>query len=174
MGYVIVALLVGLPLFELWLLVEVGTEIGGIEVILLSIFTAAAGIMLVRAQGLQLLMDLQREQAAGRALGKALVHGFFLLIAGALLLVPGLLTDTVGILLLIPPVRTLLGFIGLAGFFVRHASVRGFQGRRSGSDHSRTQRTTVIIDGEIVDPAHPQGTNRSPHPPGTDPNQNQQ
>lgn len=152
MGYVILALLIGVPLFELWLLVEVGSAIGGFEVILLSLFTAAAGLMLVRAQGLQMLADLSKQQSSGAKIGETLIHGLFLLMAGGMLMFPGLMTDAIGGLLLIPPVRLLLGKLGLAGVMARQAHMHGFSGR--GPSRSET-RTTIIIDGEVVDPTAP-------------------
>jgi UPF0716 protein FxsA len=96
------------PLLELFLLVKLGTVIGIGATILLVIFTGILGAWLARWQGLGVLRRLSEEMAGGRLPTDALLDGLFILIAGAVLLTPGLITDALGFLLLIPQGRAIV------------------------------------------------------------------
>ena len=126
MPLLILLLILSLPLIEIVIFVEVGSEIGAIETLLLTIATAAAGVWIARAQGFGVIRAMQAATAAGEAPVLEMIHGLFLLMAGVLLLIPGFLTDAVGALLLLPPVRTLLAGLGL-----QNMVVRGAQGNRT-------------------------------------------
>ncbi|GHF15277.1 hypothetical protein GCM10017044_06770 [Kordiimonas sediminis] len=140
MPLIILLLLLGLPVLELAVLIDVGAEIGAISTVFLCLLTAATGLYLVRLQGLKVIQDLQNAAAKGGAVEAQLVHGFFLLIAGICLFIPGFLTDALGALLLIPPVRLFLGRAGLRrGSFTR------------GGRHGGTYTRTIIIDGEFTE-----------------------
>ncbi len=93
------------PLIEVWLLVTVGGSIGAGWTIFLVVLTAVVGAALVRAQGLSTLARSQELLRQGELPAVELLEGVALLIAGALLLTPGFFTDTVGFLLLLPPLR---------------------------------------------------------------------
>jgi len=97
-----------LPLIELYVLIEVGSHIGGAMTILLCLATAALGGWLVRAQGLRMLFDARRHMAAGELPTTNIAHGLMLSLAGVLLMIPGFVTDTLGFLLLIPVLRRIL------------------------------------------------------------------
>jgi UPF0716 protein FxsA len=96
------------PLLELVLLVKLGSVIGVGPTILIVISTGALGAWLARRQGLGVLNRISDDFSAGRLPADALIEGLLILIAGALLLTPGLITDTVGFLLLVPRVRGVL------------------------------------------------------------------
>ncbi|QIK38091.1 FxsA family protein [Caldichromatium japonicum] len=98
-------LLIVLPLVELFVLIQVGARIGAFATIVLSLFTAALGVWLVQQQGFGILMRLQAACAEGELPALELIDGALLLIAGLCLLVPGFLTDGLGLVLLIPPFR---------------------------------------------------------------------
>jgi UPF0716 protein FxsA len=93
------------PLMEVWLLVTVGGFIGAGWTIFLVVLTAVIGAALVRAQGVSTLARSQELLRQGELPAVELLEGVALLIAGALLLTPGFFTDTVGFLLLLPPLR---------------------------------------------------------------------
>jgi UPF0716 protein FxsA len=97
--------LVGIPLVELYFLIQVGTEIGVLPTIGISLFTAALGGYLVRRQGFDVLARVRRVKDQGELPAMAVMDGALLLVAGLFLLLPGFLTDAVGFLLLIPAVR---------------------------------------------------------------------
>lgn len=98
-------LFVGLPALELWLLIEIGSRIGSLETIGLIILTGIVGASLARQQGLRVLGEVQRRVAAGDMPADSLVDGIMILMASALLVTPGVLTDAFGFLCLVPGFR---------------------------------------------------------------------
>ena len=98
-------LFLAVPLTEITVFVLVGSKIGVLPTIGLVILTAVAGSVLLRWQGFNALARIQRELAAHRVPGKEMVQGVMVLLAGFLLLTPGFVTDTLGLLLFIPAVR---------------------------------------------------------------------
>jgi UPF0716 protein FxsA len=98
-------LFVGVPLVELYLLIQVGSEIGALPTIALSILTAVIGTFLVRVQGFSVLLRVRDMLDRGEAPAIEVLDGALLLIAGLMLLLPGFITDALGFLLLIPPLR---------------------------------------------------------------------
>ncbi len=103
--YLFAALFIILPLVEIALFIQVGGLIGTLPTVLLVVATAAAGIALLRHQGLATLRRAQDTLGRGEVPALSLLEGAALLVAGALLLTPGFLTDALGFLLLIPPLR---------------------------------------------------------------------
>ncbi len=94
------------PAVELVLLIEVGKHIGTLPTLGLIVATGLIGATLARHQGLAVLSRLRTEVGAGHLPGDTLIDGALILVAGALLVTPGVLTDAVGFLLLIPLTRT--------------------------------------------------------------------
>jgi UPF0716 protein FxsA len=101
-------LFVGIPLLELFILIQVGQMVGLWPTIGLVVVTGFLGAALARAEGLKTLWRLQGELAQGRLPGGALLDGFAILVGGALLLTPGILTDVVGFSFLLPFTRKAL------------------------------------------------------------------
>ncbi len=97
-----------LPIVELTILIRIGQATVWWAPIALVIFTGIAGTALARWQGLRVYQRIQEDARAGRMPADALVDGFLILLAGILLITPGVLTDLVGIAFLIPPIRALL------------------------------------------------------------------
>jgi UPF0716 protein FxsA len=93
------------PLVELFLLIKIGGVIGVVPTIAIVVGTGVLGASLARWQGLAVLSRIQDEMAAGRLPTDALIDGLLVLVAAAMLLTPGLLTDTTGFLLLVPGTR---------------------------------------------------------------------
>lgn len=111
--------IVGIPILEIYVMIQVGSEIGAFPTIALTILTAMVGIWLVRLQGLGLLMRVREMTDRGEVPALEVLDGALLLIAGLFLLLPGFLTDTVGFLLLVPPLRR-----WIVGRYVRVIPVR--------------------------------------------------
>ncbi|HET7408583.1 MAG TPA: FxsA family protein [Paracoccaceae bacterium] len=101
-------LLLVIPLIEIMLFIQVGGAIGVWPTIGIVILTAVAGAYILRRQGLASLRKVQSRLAAGENPGRLMADGAMVMIAGVLLLAPGFLTDTIGLILLIPPVRGVL------------------------------------------------------------------
>jgi len=98
-------LFIVVPILELMLLIEVGQLVGLLPTLMLVMFTGITGAWLARAEGLRVFFQFQKELASGRLPGQALLDGIAVLIGGAFLLTPGVLTDFVGFSLLFPPSR---------------------------------------------------------------------
>lgn len=93
------------PLFEIYLLLEVGSIIGVGWTIFAVVFTAILGAALVRMQGFSTLNRIRTQMDQGQLPAVELFEGVFLLVAGALLLTPGFFTDAIGFACLTPPFR---------------------------------------------------------------------
>jgi UPF0716 protein FxsA len=108
----LLALFVIVPLLELALLIRVGQWLGLLPTIALVVVTGVVGAALARREGLRTLGRIRAELGVGRFPVGRLLDGVMILFAGGLLLTPGVLTDIVGLTLLVPAardrVRTLL------------------------------------------------------------------
>lgn len=105
MPALILALFIAVPLAEIAVFIKVGEFLGIGWTVALVIITAMAGTALLRSQGFSVLARAQSAIAEGRVPVDSVIDGVCLLIAGAFLLTPGLITDTIGFLLFIPPLR---------------------------------------------------------------------
>ncbi|MDQ6973952.1 MAG: FxsA family protein, partial [Mariprofundaceae bacterium] len=132
---IIFALFIVVPLLELYVLIQVGSGIGGLSTILLCLFTAALGGLLIRWQGLRTLLSAQHELRQGGLPTAHVLHGILLAIAGLLLFLPGLITDTLGFLLLVP--------------WLRHQIISRAM-REQKSNHPSYH--SEVIEAEIIDP----------------------
>lgn len=101
----LLAIFVLVPATELYLLIEVGSEIGALSTIWLVILTALVGGWMVRHQGLAVMFRVREQLDRGEPPAIEMMEGVLLLLIGVLLLLPGFITDTLGFLLLIPPLR---------------------------------------------------------------------
>ena len=101
----LILLFIGLPVVELALLFKVHGLVGFFPTVLLVLLTGVVGAALVRRQGLSILLKIQREMSMGNLPAPQMIDGVMLLVAGALLVTPGLITDACGFLLLIPFIR---------------------------------------------------------------------
>lgn len=105
---VLIVLFIGVPFAEIYVLLQVGQAIGPVNTLGLLILISVVGAWLAKREGLGVLRRMQRSIDNGRVPGAELVDGFLILLAGALMLTPGFLTDIVAILLLLPPVRAVV------------------------------------------------------------------
>jgi UPF0716 protein FxsA len=96
------------PVVELALLIKVGTLIGTLNTVVLVIGTALAGAFLVRLEGINVIYRFQRNLAEGIFPAEEIFDGALLLVAGAVLITPGFLTDILGLLIVLAPSREVL------------------------------------------------------------------
>lgn len=107
MGWLLLLFIV-LPAVELALLIEIGRRIGTLETLGVIVVTGAVGAAMARSQGLRVLSQVREEISAGTMPAASLVDGVLILVAAALLVTPGVLTDAFGFLCLVPGFRTLV------------------------------------------------------------------
>lgn len=107
LGYLIL-LFTLVPIIELALLIKVGQHIGVANTITIVIATGILGAILAKSQGLKTLRNMQRDLGMGIMPADPLFDGLMILLGGILLLTPGLITDVIGFLMLIPYTRTLV------------------------------------------------------------------
>lgn len=164
----ILLLFIAVPLIELALLIKIGEQIGVIATIGLVIITAVVGTWVLQQQGLRTMYRLQESMARGEPPIEPVVDGMFLLMAGGFLLTPGILTDAVGFLLLVPAVRRTIAKWGLAKLLTagkvhvttfgtggdggaRHAETDGHTAHHGARKPSPNPATSKKGDGPVID-----------------------
>jgi UPF0716 protein FxsA len=105
MALLILLLLLALPFVELAVLVKVAGSIGVLDTIGLLVVVSLVGVWLAKRAGLGVVTRIRRTQADGEVPSRELIDGGLILLAAFLLVLPGFVSDAVGILLLLPPVR---------------------------------------------------------------------
>lgn len=105
---VLALLFLVVPFVELFVLIQIGHAFGALPTVLLLLAVSVVGAWLVKREGLSTLRRAQQQVRNGQVPGSELVDGVLILFAGVLLLTPGFLTDVVGVVLLLPPVRAAL------------------------------------------------------------------
>ena len=149
------------PVMELFLLIQVGQLIGTWETVTLVLLTGVVGAYAAKTQGRALLHRFQQQLQQGELPTESLSHGLLILIGGILLITPGLITDTVGLAMILPITRALFLKI-LLGFIQR--------GLRLGRIHVESHHGDFFSGMEWSN-IPPQGTSTSPprkkeiHPP---------
>ena len=101
-------LFIAVPVVELVLLIEIGQRFGTLATVGLIVGTGTVGAALARQQGISTLARLRKDLNDGRLPAEPIVDGVLILVAAAVLITPGVLTDLVGFLCLVPACRRLL------------------------------------------------------------------
>jgi UPF0716 protein FxsA len=133
-------LLIAWPLAELVVAIEIARAIGVLAMLLLLILSWPLGTWALRSQGRVVWRRLALASAEGRPPGREVIDGALVLIGGTLMLVPGFITDAVGLLCLLPPTRLLL----------RSLLVRNLQSRLL----TRAFRVTGVHEYDVDSTAH--------------------
>ncbi len=142
-------LFVTIPLVELYLLIEVGAGIGAVPTIGLTLATALLGGVLVRLQGFSTALRVRQGLERGEVPAVEMLEGLVLLISGILLLLPGFVTDAVGFLFLVPPVRRAALVASLRRMRVVTTTQAGPGGRGEGVIEGEWRRETE--EGERIE-----------------------
>lgn len=127
-------LFIALPLAEIYVLAEVGAALGGVATVALVVFSAVLGALLLRHQGFYTVRAVRASLDRGEPPAVPVLEGMLLVLGGGLLLLPGFLTDGVGLALLIGPLRRAL----VAGLLRRVLVVRRPPGPPPGGEGPRT------------------------------------
>ncbi len=105
MAVALFVLFIVVPIVELAVIIQVGQAIGALNTIGLLILVGVVGAWLAKREGLAVYRRFRRQVEAGVVPGREIADGFMILLAGAMLLTPGFVTDVLALLLLLPPVR---------------------------------------------------------------------
>ncbi|GKT12636.1 MAG: UPF0716 protein FxsA [Thiomicrorhabdus sp.] len=147
-----------IPLIELYFLIQLGEEIGALPTVLLTIFTAVAGVALMRMQGLAVMQKAQQAMASGEPPTAAMLEGVFIFLGGIFLFFPGLISDGLGFLFLIPFVRqffigqSIKGMKSTGRFHYKGQKGEYYEGEWSegvAKEHKRLDGD--VIEGEVLD-----------------------
>ncbi|MDD9877697.1 MAG: FxsA family protein [Magnetovibrio sp.] len=139
---------VSVPIAEIGVFIEVGGRYGLWPTIAAVFATAIIGTALIRHQGLNIVREVQAHLDAGQLPARQIFDGLCLLVAGALLLTPGFITDAVGFILLVPGLRSIAAAMVLSRV-ERHQEFRAGPGPAPGPGG-------VVIDGEFAEVADPE------------------
>jgi UPF0716 protein FxsA len=152
-------LLLLVPALEIAVFVKIGQVIGAWKVVGLVFLSAILGAALLRYQSIGVIRRLDRDLKQGRTPDASLFDGFLIVVGGVLLIIPGFVTDIIGLLLMIPFVRRLV-----RNFIKSRVTVRGFGSYRGGFRRRRQEEDVVDLSPEDF---HRQDR-RNPPPPTID------
>ncbi|MDQ1534095.1 MAG: protein FxsA [Actinomycetota bacterium] len=102
------ALLIVVPMVEIYVIIQVGHAIGAVDTLGLLILLSVFGAWLTKHAGFVVLSRLRAQLDAGRTPTRELIDGVLVLAAGVLIVIPGFVTDAIGLLVLFPPTRAVL------------------------------------------------------------------
>ena len=145
MIFLVLLAFIGVPLVEIAVFIKLGGILGLWPTLGVVILTAIAGTTLLRHQGLATLGRARSNLEAGRFPMAEVFDGVCLLLAGALLLTPGFVTDLAGLLLFVPALRSVLRRV-----LARHLTASGrIDGRADGFADHRDRGDATVIEGEF-------------------------
>ena len=146
MPFFLLILFIGVPIAEIAIFIQAGERFGVWATFCLVVLTAILGTTLLRHQGLRALHRVQESLNHGEMPIGAVFTGLCLLVAGALLLTPGFLSDGVGLALFVPGIRKAIGS-GLANLLMSREAVHVSNGHHSGTPYNGPK--SQVIDTEF-------------------------
>src|SRR6476620_1643147 len=148
MFFYLFLLLIVLPIVEIVLLVQIGLATEWWVPIAIVIVTGVVGTALARREGWKVLERMREDVRTGQMPADSLIDGFLVLLAGVLFVLPGVLTDVVGIVLLFPPSRSLVKR-GVAAWFKRNVELH--VGRIGGNYWPNSGSPSAVEHDKIID-----------------------
>jgi UPF0716 protein FxsA len=164
-------LAVGLPILEVWLLIQVGQAIGVLPTIILLVVIAALGGWLMRHQGARAWQALTDAYTKGRVPTGPLADAVLILVGGVLLILPGFVTDIIGFVFVLPwtrpYARKMIAFFvarriskraaarGDKAGIIKGETVEGATPRSKSKRARRSEEGPVVVKGEIEEPPAP-------------------
>jgi UPF0716 protein FxsA len=142
---ILIILFVALPIVDLWLLFRVGELISFFPTLACVILTGVVGAAIAKRQGISTIARIQQDLAEGRMPTSQLGEGILILLAAAVLITPGFITDAFGLLLLVPPIRRLF-LKGLTAYFSTRVHVTTMHGGPSGGASPFVHVETIGFD----------------------------
>lgn len=108
MGRLLFLLILALPIIEIALFIMVGGAIGLLPTLAIVILAGIVGMLALRWQGISTLTKLRTSMNGGELPARSVADAMMIGVAGVLLVIPGFFSDILGLLLLLPPVRSAL------------------------------------------------------------------
>ena len=139
-----------IPIVEMYLLIEVAQQIEVLPTVLLVMLTAVVGVAMLRQQGFSTLTRGISRMNQGEIPAMEMFEGILLAVAGAFLITPGFLTDSIGFVLTLGPTRRVFARFLLHRFKLR--SVSGFSAERDQQNYSMEGKPVPkanVIEGEF-------------------------
>ena len=150
MFFKLLILFISVPIIELFLLIEVGKKISWELTVLIIFITAIIGARLTKIQGAQTIRNVQSALRVGKIPHREVLDGLMILVAGAILLTPGFLTDFVGFCLLVPKLRSYLRKF-LNNFLKNKMIVRTNADFNQKQTTSNWAKDESVIDAEVIE-----------------------
>ena len=161
MAAVLVVLFLLTPVVEIYVIIQVGQQIGALPTVVLLVAESALGAWLVKREGRRAWTALRGALGTGRLPGRELADAALVLVGGTLLLTPGFVTDVVGFFLVLPPTRPLARRV-LAWFVARRAvSMVAPPGHRRPGAAPPGPGAPRVVRGEVVDDGPDSGPGRA-------------
>jgi UPF0716 protein FxsA len=149
-GWLLLVLFIGVPLIEIYVIIQVGQAIGAWWTILLLVVDSIFGAWLVRHEGGRAWRVLREALDSGRMPARELADGALILIGGTLMLAPGFVTDAFGMLMILPVTRPLFRRL-LTGVVAKRLVVLGPTGPSRDARRPGPDPDGPVIRGEVVD-----------------------
>ncbi|MGB3411631.1 MAG: FxsA family protein [Microthrixaceae bacterium] len=158
MALTVLVIFLAIPVVEIWAAFAVAGQVGGFATVLLLMALSFTGVWMLKHQGVASWRAVAEELTQGRSPGTKMLDGVIAMLGALLLVIPGFVTAAFGVLLLLPPVRSVLRPLMLAWMTKRAAQAAGRSRvsgvfMTSGVDgygrvHSRTTTFGDVIDSE--------------------------
>jgi UPF0716 protein FxsA len=165
-GWFLVLAFLVVPVVEIYVIVQVGQQIGALPTVVLLLVESALGAWIVRHEGRRAWQALQVAVTGGQLPSRELADAALVLVGGTLLLTPGFVTDIFGFFLILPFTRPIARRL-LTGFLARRATIAvarfGPAGRPGGPVFRPPGGTGPVVPGEVVrDEPEPPPDDESP------------
>ncbi len=151
---ILLLLFIILPIVEIYVLIEIGSEIGAPLTIGIIFATAIIGYRLFRAQGLEKLQKMRSTMNGanqGKTVAMDITEGAAILLAGALLLTPGFVTYAFGFACLIPPIRKIMIKSLFSKFIVKVGNSVNYSAQyQSSAQNQQSSHSGNVIEGEVI------------------------
>ena len=150
--WLLAVLFFGIPLLELYVLIQVGQVIGVGWTILLLIADSLVGAWLIKHEGSRALSALSAALSSGRMPAKEIADGILILSGGFLMLAPGFVLDFVGLLLVLPFTRPVARAALSRLVAAKLVTDVPFSGRAPRHDNGpRPGSDGTVVEGEVID-----------------------
>ena len=161
MGLLLVILFLVVPVVEIYVIVQVGQEIGALPTVALLIVESLIGAWLVRREGSRAWAALRLATTTGQLPSREIADTALVLVGGTLLLTPGFVTDVFGFFFVLPFTRPVARRV--LGYLVARRAARGLARMSGGVGPTwRVRPDGRVVEGDVLPPARGEGPGPGP------------